>query len=151
MGKFLKGRNMAKKITGYLKLQVPAGSANPAPPIGPALGQRGLNIMEFCKAFNAKTQELDKGAPIPTVITIFADKSFTFELKMPPVSYFIKQELNIKSGSNKPGHEVAGSISQAQLKTIAEKKMKDLNADTIEAAIKQVAGSARSMGLEVKG
>ncbi len=142
---------MAKKITGYLKLQVPAGSANPAPPIGPALGQRGLNIMEFCKAFNAKTQELDKGAPIPTIITIFADKSFTFELKMPPVSYFIKQELKLKSGSNKPGHEVAGSISQKQLKAIAKKKMKDLNADSIEAAMLQVAGSARSMGVEVEG
>ena len=142
---------MAKKITGYLKLQVPAGSANPAPPIGPALGQRGLNIMEFCKAFNAKTQELDKGAPIPTIITIFADKSFSFELKMPPVSYFIKQELKLKSGSNKPGHETAGTISQAQLKTIAEKKMKDLNADSIEAAMQQVAGSARSMGIEVEG
>ncbi len=142
---------MAKKITGYLKLQVPAGAANPAPPIGPALGQRGLNIMEFCKAFNAKTQELDKGAPIPTIITIYADKSFSFELKMPPVSYYIKQELKIKSGSNKPGHETAGKISQAQLRAIAEKKMQDLNADTIEAAMAQIAGSARSMGVEIEG
>ncbi len=142
---------MAKKITGYLKLQVPAGAANPAPPIGPALGQRGLNIMEFCKAFNAKTQDLDKGAPIPTIITIYADKSFSFELKMPPVSYYIKQELKIKSGSNKPGHETAGKISQAQLRAIAEKKMQDLNADTIEAAMAQIAGSARSMGVEIEG
>ena len=142
---------MAKKITGYLKLQVPAGAANPAPPIGPALGQRGLNIMEFCKAFNAKTQELEKNAPIPTIITIYADKSFTFELKMPPVSFYLKQALKIQSGSNKPGHEVAGSVTQAQLRDIAEKKMKDLNAHTVEAAMQQVAGSARSMGLEVKG
>ena len=142
---------MAKKITGYLKLQVPAGAANPSPPIGPALGQRGLNIMEFCKAFNAQTQELEKNAPIPTVITIFADKSFTFEMKMPPVSYFLKQAVKLKSGSKKPGHESAGTISQAQLRDIAEKKMKDLNADTIEAAMAQVAGSARSMGLEVQG
>lgn len=142
---------MAKKITGYLKLQVPAGAANPSPPIGPALGQRGLNIMEFCKAFNAKTQEMEKGAPVPTIITIFADKSFTFELKMPPVSYFLKQALKLKSGSNKPGHEVAGQISQSQLRDIAEKKMADLNADTVEAAMAQIAGSARSMGLEVQG
>lgn len=142
---------MAKKITGYLKLQVPAGAANPSPPIGPALGQRGLNIMEFCKAFNAATQDLEKNAPIPTVVTIFADKSFTFETKMPPVSYFLKQALKLKSGSNKPGHEVAGSISQAQLRDIAEKKMKDLNAHDVEAAMQQIAGSARSMGLEVQG
>ena len=142
---------MAKKITGYLKLQVPAGAANPSPPIGPALGQRGLNIMEFCKAFNAKTQEMEKGAPIPTVITVYADKSFTFELKMPPVSYFLKQALKLKSGSNKPGHDSAGIISQSQLREIAEKKMADLNADTVEAAMAQVAGSARSMGIEVQG
>lgn len=142
---------MAKKITGYLKLQVPAGSANPSPPIGPALGQRGLNIMEFCKAFNAQTQDLDKGAPIPTVITVFADKSFTFEMKKPPVSYFIKQAMKLKSGSAKPGHDSAGAISQAQLRDIAEKKMADLNADTIEAAMAQIAGSARSMGIEVQG
>ena len=142
---------MAKKITGYLKLQVPAGAANPSPPIGPALGQRGLNIMEFCKAFNAATQELEKNAPIPTVITIFADKSFSFEMKMPPVSYYLKQAMKLKSGSKKPGHESAGTISQAQLRDIAEKKMKDLNADTVEAAMAQVAGSARSMGLEVQG
>lgn len=109
---------MAKKITGYLKLQVPAGAATPSPPIGPALGQRGLNIMEFCKAFNAKTQELEKNAPIPTVITIFADKSFSFKTKLPPVSYFIKQSLKLKSGSNKPGHESAGTISSAQLREV---------------------------------
>jgi len=142
---------MAKKITGYLKLQVPAGAANPSPPIGPALGQRGLNIMEFCKAFNAATQDLEKNSPIPTVITIFADKSFSFETKTPPVSYFLKQAMKLKSGSKKPGHESAGTISQSQLRDIAEKKMKDLNADTIEAAMAQVAGSARSMGLQVEG
>lgn len=140
---------MAKKIEGYLKLQVPAGSATPSPPIGPALGQRGLNIMEFCKAFNAASQEMDKGAPVPVVITIFADKSFTFEMKMPPVSYFLKQALNLKSGSQKPGHDVAGKITQEQLRDIAEKKMKDLNAHDVEAAMAQIAGSARSMGLEV--
>lgn len=141
---------MAKKIAGYLKLQVPAGAANPSPPIGPALGQRGLNIMEFCKAFNAKTQDMEKGAPTPTVITIYADKSFTFELKMPPVSYYLKQAVKLKSGSNKPGHEVAGSVTQKQLREIAEKKMSDLNAHDVEAAMAQVAGSARSMGLEVQ-
>ncbi len=140
---------MAKKIDGYLKLQVPAGSATPSPPIGPALGQRGLNIMEFCKAFNAASQEMEKGAPVPVVITIFADKSFTFEMKMPPVSYFLKQALSLKSGSQKPGHDVAGTITQDQLREIAEKKMKDLNADTVEAAMAQIAGSARSMGLAV--
>jgi large subunit ribosomal protein L11 len=142
---------MAKKITGYLKLQVPAGAASPSPPIGPALGQRGLNIMEFCKAFNAATQEMDKNAPIPVTITIYADKSFTYTMKQPPVSYFLKQTLKLQKGSQKPGHEVAASISQDQLREIAEKKMKDLNADTIEAAMQQIAGSARSMGLEVQG
>lgn len=140
---------MAKKIEGYLKLQVPAGSATPSPPIGPALGQRGLNIMEFCKAFNAASQEIDKGAPVPVVITIFADKSFTFEMKMPPVSYMIKQAAKLKSGSKRPGHDTAASISNKQLREIAEAKMKDLNADTVEAAMAQVAGSARSMGIEV--
>jgi len=142
---------MAKKITGYLKLQVPAGAANPSPPIGPALGQRGLNIMEFCKAFNAATQELEKNSPIPTVITIFADKSFTFETKTPPVSYFLKQAVKLKSGSKRPGHESAGTVSSDQIREIAEKKMKDLNADTVEAAMAQIAGSARSMGLTVEG
>jgi len=141
---------MAKKITGYLKLQVPAGSATPSPPIGPALGQRGLNIMEFCKAFNAATQDLEKSSPIPTIITIFADKSFTFQTKLPPVSYLVKKALGAKSGSKTPGHETAGKLSQAQLREIAEAKMKDLNADTIEAAMAQIAGSARSMGVEVE-
>jgi large subunit ribosomal protein L11 len=142
---------MAKKITGYLKLQVPAGSASPSPPIGPALGQRGLNIMEFCKAFNAKTQEMEKGAPIPVVITIFADKSFTFEMKQAPMSYFIKKAAKLKSGSKEPGKSVAGKINTKQVREIAEAKMKDLNADTIEAAMRMVEGSARSMGIEVQG
>ncbi|ODT64830.1 MAG: 50S ribosomal protein L11 [Pelagibacterium sp. SCN 63-23] len=142
---------MAKKITGYIKLQVPAGSATPSPPIGPALGQRGLNIMEFCKAFNAATQELEKGSPIPTVITAYADKSFTFEMKSPPVTYFIKKALNLKSGSKLPGSESAGTITQAQLRDIAEKKMKDLNADDVESAMTMIAGSARSMGIQVEG
>ncbi|MBU1175341.1 MAG: 50S ribosomal protein L11 [Alphaproteobacteria bacterium] len=142
---------MAKKITGYIKLQVPAGAATPSPPIGPALGQRGLNIMEFCKAFNAATQEMEKGTPIPTVITAFADKSFSFEMKLPPVTYFIKQALKLQSGSKKPGHESAGMLTSAQVREIAEKKMKDLNADTVEAAMAQIAGSARSMGIQVEG
>ena len=142
---------MAKKIVGYVKLQVPAGSATPSPPIGPALGQRGLNIMEFCKAFNAATQELEKGSPIPTVITAYADKSFTFEMKSPPVTYFIKKAVNLKSGSKLPGKESAGTISTAQLRDIAEKKMKDLNADNIDAAMSMIAGSARSMGIQVEG
>jgi large subunit ribosomal protein L11 len=142
---------MAKKITGYLKLQVPAGSATPSPPIGPALGQRGLNIMEFCKAFNAQTQEQEKGSPIPVVITVFADKSFSFEMKTPPVTYFIKKAVNLKSGSKLPGKESAGTITSAQIRDIAEKKMKDLNADDIEAAMTMIAGSARSMGIQVEG
>ena len=142
---------MAKKITGYLKLQVPAGSATPSPPIGPALGQRGLNIMEFCKAFNAATQEQEKGAPTPVVITIFADKSFSFETKLPPVTYFLKKAVNLKSGSKLPGKDVAGSITQDQIREIAEKKMKDLNAYDVDAAAKMIAGSARSMGLRVEG
>jgi len=142
---------MAKKITGYIKLQVPAGSATPSPPIGPALGQRGLNIMEFCKAFNAATQELEKGSPIPTVITAYADKSFTFEMKQPPVTYFIKKALNLKSGSKLAGKDSAGTITQAQLRDIAEKKMKDLNADDVESAMTMIAGSARSMGIQVEG
>ncbi|WP_193335621.1 50S ribosomal protein L11 [Devosia beringensis] len=142
---------MAKKIVGYVKLQVPAGSATPSPPIGPALGQRGLNIMEFCKAFNAATQELEKGSPIPVVITAYADKSFTFEMKSPPVSFFIKKAVNLKSGSKLPGKESAGTITLAQLRDIAEKKMKDLNADNIDAAVSMIAGSARSMGIQVEG
>ena len=142
---------MAKKITGYIKLQVPAGSATPSPPIGPALGQRGLNIMEFCKAFNAATQEMEKGSPIPVVITAYADKSFTFEMKQPPVTYFIKKAVNLKSGSKLPGKESAGTITVAQLRDIAQKKMKDLNADNIDAAVSMIAGSARSMGIQVEG
>ena len=141
---------MAKKITGFLKLQVPAGAANPSPPIGPALGQRGLNIMEFCKAFNAQTQQLEKGAPIPVVITIYADRSFTFEMKTPPVSHFLKKAANIQSGSKTPGRGSAGAVTKAQVREIAEKKMKDLNCDTVEAAMKMIEGSARSMGLEVR-
>ncbi|KQX42544.1 50S ribosomal protein L11 [Devosia sp. Root436] len=142
---------MAKKIVGYVKLQVPAGSATPSPPIGPALGQRGLNIMEFCKAFNAATQEMEKGSPIPVVITAYADKSFTFEMKQPPVTYFIKKAVNLKSGSKLPGKESAGTITVAQLRDIAAKKMKDLNADNIDAAVSMIAGSARSMGIQVEG
>jgi large subunit ribosomal protein L11 len=142
---------MAKKVTGYLKLQVPAGAANPAPPIGPALGQRGLNIMQFCKDFNAQTQKLEKGAPIPVVITIYADRSFSFEMRTPPVSHFIKKAAKLESGSKTPGRDMVGSISKAQVKEIAETKMKDLNCSTIEAAMRMVEGSARSMGIEVKG
>ncbi|MEM9278485.1 MAG: 50S ribosomal protein L11 [Pseudomonadota bacterium] len=142
---------MAKKIEGYLKLQVPAGNASPSPPIGPALGQRGLNIMEFCKAFNAKTQEMEKGSPVPVEITIFADKSFTFEMKQPPMSYFIKKALNLQSGSKEPGRAVAGTLKRDQVREIAEKKMPDLNAGDIEAAMRIVEGSARSMGIEVEG
>jgi large subunit ribosomal protein L11 len=142
---------MAKKITGYLKLQVPAGAANPSPPIGPALGQRGLNIMEFCKAFNAQTQNLEKGAPIPVVITIFADRTFNFEMRTPPVSHFLKKAANLQSGSKTPGRGSAGSVTKAQVKEIAEKKMKDLNCATVEAAMRMIEGSARSMGLEVVG
>ena len=142
---------MAKKITGYVKLQVPAGAANPSPPIGPALGQRGLNIMEFCKAFNAKTADQEKGAPTPVVITIYADKSFTFETRLPPVTYLIKKAVNLKSGSKLPGKESAGTISQKQIRAIAEQKMKDLNAYDVDQAMSMIAGSARSMGLQVEG
>ncbi|MDP2411084.1 MAG: 50S ribosomal protein L11 [Pseudolabrys sp.] len=140
---------MAKKITGFLKLQVPAGAANPSPPIGPALGQRGLNIMEFCKAFNAQTQKMEKNTPIPVVITTYQDRSFTFELKTPPVSFFLKKAANLQSGSKTPGRDVAGQVTKAQVKEIAEQKMKDLNCDSIEAAMKMIEGSARSMGLTV--
>jgi large subunit ribosomal protein L11 len=146
----LKGREMAKKIAGQLKLQVKAGSANPSPPIGPALGQRGINIMEFCKAFNAQTQELEKGSPIPVVITYYQDKSFTFVMKTPPVSYFLKKAANLKSGSKEPGKVVAGKISRDKVREIAQAKMKDLNAADVESAMRMVEGSARSMGLEVK-
>jgi large subunit ribosomal protein L11 len=141
---------MAKKITGYIKLQVPAGQANPSPPIGPALGQRGLNIMEFCKNFNAKTQEHEKGMPIPVTITVFSDKSFTYEMKTPPASYFLKKAAKLESGSKAPGRDLAGSVTMAQVREIAKAKMKDLNANDIEAAAKLIAGSARSMGIEVK-
>jgi large subunit ribosomal protein L11 len=140
---------MAKKITGYIKLQVPAGAANPAPPIGPALGQRGLNIMEFCKAFNAQTQQIEKNTPIPVVITAYQDRSFTFEMKTPPVSFFLKKAAKLTSGSKTPGRGTVGSVTKAQVKEIAQNKMKDLNCDSIEAAMKMIEGSARSMGLQV--
>ena len=141
---------MAKKITGYLKLQVPAGSANPSPPIGPALGQRGLNIMEFCKTFNAQTQQMEKGQPIPVVITIYADRSFTFEMRTPPISYFLKKAAKLEKASKGPGRDKAGAVTRAQVKEIAEKKMKDLNCDTVEAAMRMIEGSAKSMGIEVR-
>jgi len=142
---------VAKKIDGYLKLQVPAGQANPSPPIGPALGQRGVNIMEFCKAFNAQTQKMDSGMPIPTILTIYADKSFTFVTKTPPASYYLKKAAGLKSGGSTPGREVAGSVTRDQVREIAEAKMVDLSANDIEAAMLIIEGSARSMGLEVKG
>ena len=143
---------MAKKVAGQLKLQVKAGSANPSPPIGPALGQRGINIMEFCKAFNAATQEMEKGMPIPVVITYYQDKSFTFVMKQPPVTYWLKKEAKIQTGSKTPGKGAkAGSITKAQVRAIAEAKMKDLNAADVEGAMLMVEGSARSMGLEVVG
>ena len=140
---------MAKKIEAYIKLQVPAGSATPSPPIGPALGQRGVNIMEFCKAFNAATQELEKAMPIPTIITVYADRSFTFVTKTPPASFLIKKAANLKTGSKEPGKISAGTIARSKLAEIAEAKMKDLNANDIEQATKIIEGSARSMGLEV--
>jgi large subunit ribosomal protein L11 len=140
---------MAKKVAGYLKLQVPAGSATPSPPIGPALGQRGINIMEFCKAFNAQSQDLEKGSPIPVEITYYHDKSFTFRMKTPPVSFFLKKAAGLQKGANTPGRGVVGSVKRDQVRDIAEKKMKDLNAVNVEAAMRMVEGSARSMGLEV--
>jgi large subunit ribosomal protein L11 len=140
---------MAKKITGYIKLQVPAGIANPSPPIGPALGQRGVNIMEFCKAFNAATQELEKGSPIPTVITVYADRSFSFTTKTPPASFLLKKAAKLQKGSQEPGKTSAGTIRRSQLSEIAEAKMQDLNANDIEAATKIIEGSARAMGLTV--
>jgi len=142
---------VAKKVMGQIKLQVPAGAANPSPPIGPALGQRGLNIMEFCKTFNARTQEQEKGMPIPVIITYYQDKSFSLEMKTPPASYFLKKAAKLESGSSKPGLEPKGSVTMADVRKIAEAKMKDLNANDIDAAMKIIAGSARSMGLEVKG
>jgi large subunit ribosomal protein L11 len=142
---------VAKKVIGKLKLQVPAGKANPSPPVGPALGQRGINIMEFCKAFNARTQEMEVGTPTPVIITYFSDKSFQMELKTPPASYLLKKAAGLKSASKLPGKENAGSVTVAQLREIAEAKMKDLNANDVEAAMLIIAGSARSMGIEVKG
>ena len=140
---------MAKKILGYIKLQVKAGSATPSPPIGPALGQRGVNIMGFCKEFNARTENVEKGTPLPTIITVYQDKSFTFVTKTPPATHFIKQALGLKSGSKLPGRDFVGQITRQQLRDIAEKKMKDLSAIDLEAAAKIIEGSARSMGLRI--
>ena len=142
---------MAKKIEGYIKLMIPAGSANPSPPLGPALGQRGVNIMEFSKAFNAKTDDLEKGIPTPTVITVYQDKSFTFITKTAPASYYLKKEAGKKSGANHPCREIGGSVSVAQCREIAEKKMVDLNANDLDQATKIIEGTARSMGYEVTG
>jgi large subunit ribosomal protein L11 len=140
---------MAKKVVGFIKLQVPAGKANPSPPIGPALGQRGLNIMEFCKAFNARTQGMEPGMPIPVTITAYADRSFTFEMKSPPNAYFLMKAAGIDKGSQTPGKGTVGKVTMAQIRDIAQKKMKDLNAKDLEGACRMIAGSARSMGLEV--
>jgi large subunit ribosomal protein L11 len=142
---------MAKKILGYIKLQVKAGSATPSPPIGPALGQRGVNIMGFCKEFNARTENVEKGTPLPTVITVYQDKSFTFITKTPPATFFLKQALNLKSGAKTTGRETVGTITRKQLREIAEKKMKDLNANDIDAAARIIEGSAKAMGLKVTG
>ena len=141
---------MAKKLAGTMKLQVPAGQANASPPVGPALGQRGINIMEFCKAFNAKTQDLEPGAPCPTVISYYQDKSFSMDIKTPPASYFLKKAAKVKSGANNPSRETVGSVTAAQVREIAEAKMKDLNANDIDGAMQIILGSARSMGIEVK-
>ncbi len=140
---------MAKKVTGYIKLQVPAAAATPSPPLGPALGQRGVNIMEFCKAFNAQTQEMEKGAPVPTVITVYADRSFSFVTKTPPATFLLKKAANLKSGSKAPGKDSAGTIKRSAVREIAQAKMVDLSANDIDAAMKIIEGSARSMGLEV--
>ncbi len=142
---------MAKKVAGTMKLQVKAGQANPSPPVGPALGQRGINIMEFCKAFNAKTQEMEPGAPCPTIITYYVDKSFTMDIKTPPASYLLKKAAKLKSGASLPAREVVGSVTTKQVREIAEAKMKDLSANDVEAAMQIILGSARSMGIEVKG
>ena len=142
---------MAKKVTGFLKLQVPAGAANPSPPIGPALGQRGLNIMEFCKAFNAKTQGMEPGLPIPVVITAFADKSFTFIMKTPPATVLIKKAIKLDKGSAKPNLDKVGTITRAQLEEIAKAKEPDLTASDMDAAVRTIAGTARSMGINVEG
>jgi large subunit ribosomal protein L11 len=143
---------MAKKITGYIKLQIPAGKANPSPPIGPALGQAGVNIMEFCKTFNAQTKNLEEGMPVPVVITVYQDRSFTFISKTPPASFFIKKAAKLAKGSKKPGADsTVATITAAQVREIAQSKMVDLNANDIEAAMKIIAGSARSMGIAVEG
>ena len=142
---------MAKKLAGKLKLQVPAGQANPSPPVGPALGQRGINIMEFCKVFNAKTKDLEPGAPCPTVVTYYQDKSFIMEIKTPPASYFLRKAAKLKSGAATPGRETVGTVTSRQVKEIAEAKMVDLNTNDIDAAMRIILGSARSMGIEVKG
>ena len=142
---------MAKKITAYIKLQVKAGEANPSPPVGPALGQRGVNIMEFCKAFNAKTQDVVKGLPLPVVITVYSDKSFTFITKTPPATVLLKKAVGLKSGSSNPNTKKVGTVTRAQLEEIAKAKMEDLNAANLDAAVKTIAGSARSMGLNVEG
>jgi large subunit ribosomal protein L11 len=141
---------MAKKVTGYLKLQVPAGQANPSPPIGPALGQRGLNIMEFCKSFNAASGEIEQGAPVPVLITIYQDKSFTFALKTPPAAYFLKKAAGVKSGSKEPGRSKVGSVTRDQIREIAEAKMKDFNTSDVDDAMRIIEGSAKSMGLAVQ-
>jgi large subunit ribosomal protein L11 len=140
---------MAKKVVGYIKLQVPAGQANPSPPIGPALGQRGLNIMEFCKAFNAATQKVEPGTPVPVVITAFQDKSFTFEMKTAPASFYLKKAAKINAGSKEPGKNIVGKVTMAQCREIAEQKLKGMNARDVDAAAREIAGSARSMGLQV--
>jgi large subunit ribosomal protein L11 len=150
---------MAKKVVGQLKLQIKAGAANPSPPVGPALGQRGINIMEFCKAFNARTQELEAGSPVPVIITYYADKSFTFEMKTAPASFYLKKAAGLKPqgkrnrprGSEAPGRSTVGTVTVAQVREIAEAKMKDLSANDIEAAMQIILGSARSIGIEVKG
>jgi len=140
---------MAKRIDGYINLQVPAGQANPSPPIGPALGQRGLAIMEFCKQFNARTKDMEAGAPVPVTITVFSDRSFTFEMRTPPASYLLRKAAKVAGGSKEPGRSSAGTVTMAQVREVAQQKMKDLNTDSIEAAAKTIAGTARSMGLQV--
>ena len=142
---------MAKKVAGFIKLQIPAGKANPSPPVGPALGQRGLNIMEFCKAFNAATQKAEAGAPIPVVITAYQDRTFTFTMKKPPVSFYLKKAVKLKKGGQTPGKSVAGTINKNQIEEIAKEKMEDMNANTIDAAAQMVRGSALAMGLKVEG
>jgi large subunit ribosomal protein L11 len=142
---------MAKKIQGYVKLEIPAGAANPSPPVGPALGQAGLNIMEFCKSFNAATQNMEQGTPTPVVITVFQDKSFTFVTKTPPASFFLKKAAKIKKGAGLVGRETAGRVTVAQCREIAETKLQDLNANDLDAATEMIKGTARSMGLEVVG